>query len=521
MEYLKSFKPLSAAEEKLVECLISGSRTMLGGGEIPDDPNDDVTIRAGLIRHVLTGGDAGFRIHPSGIRLRGAWIAGRLDLQGCNVDVDLTMSKSHFEKAPNLVNARLRGLHLSGCDLPGLIADQARFTGPLFIRSGCIFRGEISLPSASIDGDFQLCDTVIDVETGSALFANGISVSGSVFFGNYPFSPNDTALIASAPILMTSSRIGHDFYISNASLTGPKVEDHNKQADGSETLSEIAFSMSRSIIEGLFFAKALRVSGGIVNLSGVRAKRLNDEPAAEDATFLMRLDGFEYRSFAQHTDISVKSRLRWLARRPVDVGFSAQPYEHLAKLYEQLGHLDDADRVRIAKEDLQRSDDIAIQEGRRAYFRVALLAFSKFTLKYLVGYGYRPIYALLWMVFLIFLLGAFFQKTWNVGDMTPNSAPILVSADWKSATMSHPNNPAEFWSSPGQAGQDYETFYAFAYSADLLIPIVNFGQEDAWAPSTSRSWWGQQGWWMRWFAKALGWVFTALGAAAVTGVIRR
>ena len=117
-------------------------------------------------------------------------------------------------------------------------------------------------------------------------------------------------------------------------------------------------------------------------------------------------------------------------------------------------------------------------------------------------------------------LGLFFQKTWAEGDMTPNAAPILVSKGWIEATERHPENPAAFWSQKGQAGQDWETFQGFAYAADIVIPIVNLGQESAWAPSTSRSPWGQAGWWIRWFAKAAGWIITALGAAAVTGMVR-
>ena len=105
--------------------------------------------------------------------------------------------------------------------------------------------------------------------------------------------------------------------------------------------------------------------------------------------------------------------------------------------------------------------------------------------------------------------------------MTPNAAPILVSADWQAVVKSHPENPARFWAQPGQAGQDWETFNAFAYAADLVIPIVDLGQESAWAPSTSRSPLGQTGWWLRWFAKIIGWIITALGAGAVTGLIRR
>jgi len=142
-------------------------------------------------------------------------------------------------------------------------------------------------------------------------------------------------------------------------------------------------------------------------------------------------------------------------------------------------------------------------------------------LRFTIGYGYRPARAVGWALILIIGLGLFFRATWQAGDMTPNAAPILVSKGWIEATETHPENPGAFWSDTGQAGQDWETFFSFAYAADLVIPIVNLGQESAWAPSTSRSPLGRIGWWLRWFAKGLGWIVTALGAAAITGVIRK
>ncbi len=142
-------------------------------------------------------------------------------------------------------------------------------------------------------------------------------------------------------------------------------------------------------------------------------------------------------------------------------------------------------------------------------------------LRLTVGYGYRPGRAVFLALVMVVALGAFFQRAWEAGDMTPNAAPILISGPWIEATVQRSDNPAEFWSQPGQAGQDWETFSAWAYAADLFIPIVSLGQEAAWAPSTSRSPLGRTGWWLRWFAKTVGWIVTALAAAAITGIIRR
>ncbi|WP_299554191.1 hypothetical protein [uncultured Tateyamaria sp.] len=70
-------------------------------------------------------------------------------------------------------------------------------------------------------------------------------------------------------------------------------------------------------------------------------------------------------------------------------------------------------------------------------------------------------------------------------------------------------------------GRDWETFNRYAYGFDVVIPIIDFGQTDAWAPSTNRGLWGWHLWWGRWVLSVMGWIVTALGAAAITGIIRR
>ena len=271
----------------------------------------------------------------------------------------------------------------------------------------------------------------------------------------------------------------------------------------------------------VLFFKQNQITRGIVNFAGLATRRLNDEPADEQENFKLRLDGFEYQGFSDQADIRLKSRLDWLNRRPEGLEFSSQPYEHLANILFKVGHRNDALDVLFEKEKQRnRANRAVLRREGRGLWRIPILVFNDRLLRYMIGYGYRPFLSLLWGCVLIGALAVLYQKTWDAGDFAPNAAPILVSNDWIKATETHPGNPAEFWSSKGQAGQDYETFQALAYAADIVIPIVNLGQEDAWAPSTSRSVLGEHAWWVRWVAKIFGWVITALGAAAVTGAIR-
>lgn len=516
MQSLREFEPLLPAERRLVDQAATGARVEIGNGELPDSDAQDVEIRAGLIRLILLELDPTAIPHAKGIRVRGARITGTLDFQGVDCANDLSLSRCVMDKTLVFVNARMRGVFLSGCICPGISADNALFDGSVYLRNGFVSTAEIALPGARISGDLQICDAQIDGNGRAALFANSLRVGGSVYLGDYPFDSEDSELRADGAIILSNGDIEEDFYCRNVAVSAANQAGHSI-ADGAEGSNAIALSLTRCEIRGVLYFKQNQVSGGIINLSGAQTRRLNDEPNGAGSGHAIRLDGFEYQDFAQHTDTSVAVRLDWLARRPDGIDFRAQPYEHLARVLDRIGHREDAEKVLIEKERLQRA-------ANRAAASLALR--SVMTVRdglgwFLIAYGYRPSRVILWALVLILGLGVYFQKTWDAGDMTPAAAPILISAPWVAATLEHPENPGAFWSAVGQAGQDYETFQAFAYAADLLIPIVNLGQEEAWGPSTSRSPWGWHGWWIRWLAKVTGWVITALGAAAVTGVIRR
>lgn len=126
------------------------------------------------------------------------------------------------------------------------------------------------------------------------------------------------------------------------------------------------------------------------------------------------------------------------------------------------------------------------------------------------------------------------HQAWEAGDFAPNSDVILNSENWQTlATDDAVANPARVWSDryliqsdettqgPYARGRDYETFNAFYYAIDTVIPIISLGQEVAWAPSTNRGPWGWRLWWLRYWLIILGWIVTAIGAAAVTGIIRK
>ncbi len=141
-------------------------------------------------------------------------------------------------------------------------------------------------------------------------------------------------------------------------------------------------------------------------------------------------------------------------------------------------------------------------------------------LRFSIGYGFAPHRALGWLAG-IWLIATFLAHfAWQAGDFAPNSDVIQISAEWQTLAELD-RNPAQAWSRFYAPGEDWETFNAFAYAADLVIPIIDLNQTDAWTPSTNRGPWGRRLWRYGFFLNIAGWLITALGAAAITGIIRR
>ena len=140
-------------------------------------------------------------------------------------------------------------------------------------------------------------------------------------------------------------------------------------------------------------------------------------------------------------------------------------------------------------------------------------------MKWLVGFGYAPQRAVWWAFGTIVVSGLFYQYVWSFGGIVPNSDVILTSASWSAALAASPAHPAAYFLKQ-EVGQHYEAYFAFAHAADIFIPLIDFGQESAWTATTATKL-GALGWAAAWGIKTFGWIVTALGAAAITGIIRR
>ncbi|MDF9303614.1 hypothetical protein P5P81_14290 [Tritonibacter mobilis] len=488
--------PPNAAEQQLKAAAEAGEFCELGPrDQIPEEPANWQTltaaqearhIRAEVLRLILLNGD-GCDTAAKGVVMRGAYISGSLDLTNCIIPGSLILYDCRLEYRIFAPRSKWAGdLRLKTCALPGLKA------------GGTEFRGQVSCEAVNFSSP-----------EAEALNLQRTEVKGGLFLRN-------TTLNRSAHL--GGVKVGGQMSCKGTTFNTPKG---------------MALTLRDAEITGGLYLSNITQIRGILDLSDAKTSILVDNPHSYPPTGALILDGFTYDRIIGSTDS--KTRLDWLAKGDRWNGeFFPQPYKQLAKTLHDMGHEADAQEVlytlatKLAaerKKELHKkiasqrphSPVLGLAIGLR--LRLGTERMTDFLLRSVVGYGRKPFRSLGWLIGLIALCSVFAVGAWHHGDFAPNSAPILRSVEWRELS-DHPN-AAQHWVQTSPTGKDWESFHPLAYAADVVIPIVEFGQTEAWAPSTERGPWGYHLWWLRWVFTTLGWIVTALGAAALTGLIRR
>jgi uncharacterized protein YjbI with pentapeptide repeats len=639
---------LSEAEKKLVEHCERGELTILGSGTRPKRPSQARTIRADLLRYLILGGCDQCRVHEKGVQLRGAWIAGGLDLSFGSAKGAVHLLECAFEAPFAAYQASFDRLVLNGSSLPGLNAQGCTIKGDVLLDNmqssgevsfsgaeiggqlifndaelynaghsalqaegasirGDVFlsemksSGEVSLAGAAIGGQLNCTGATLNGGNSDALKAYNASISGGVFLrklkscGEVSFSYAEIGgIISCTGAELDGGDEGHALNVSNATIKGSVFLD-NVKSNGEVSFAGAAIvgqlccddadlkggkrkalnaagttingdvflhrltsnrevSFSGATIEGQisfygaelngnkakalngqsmttktgFFWRDVKSVNGTVDLSAAHLNNLADDAASWHLVSNLILVGTTYENLIGPFDLDL--RKAWLRRGSEPAGqFHPQPYQQLAKFYRETGHRYEAREILVAKEIEQRkATRKAIREGKartESWLIPGVLVFLNlvwdWATRLIAGYGYKPWLSLWWLGGLVTVMMISAQLTWNAGDFAPNSAVVLTSQDWKTIADGPSENPAADWSDALAPGKDYETFYSFAYALDVVVPVLDLGQTDAWAPSPARGDWG---YWMFYLQKifiVLGWVVTAIAAAAISGMIRR
>ncbi|WP_431040625.1 oxidoreductase [Streptomyces sp. P1-3] len=491
-------------------------------------------IRAGVLAALLLGAvDAAPGDRPA-LRVTGALITDILDLRFAEIPVPVVLTDCRFDQTPLLQGASTRELLLTGCGAPGLAADGAQIDGR-FVLSGCRLTGPLVLNRARIQGDVNLCDTAITAPGATAVSAVGADVGGDVLCTN---------LVVEGTFRLSGASIAGEFDLEGATLTNPgghALDAYRVQCNGdftfhpgfraegrvilsgASTSSAIGFCGARlsnpgsialeavdvGVARNFDLGRGLTVDGGIqldgsrigtvlsfrdaelahsggtalslnltqaretdlrtttpvdgaADLRGAQLGILHDSPETWPAD--LRLSETTYDSLS--APLAATERLEWLRRGTG--GYLPQPYEQLVAAYRRLGHEDEARTVLLAK---QRHRRTTLPLPARLWGHVQDAS---------VGYGYRPLRAGLWLMALL-AVGALFFSLRAPAPLEAGKAPA---------------------------------FNAFFYTLDLLVPVITFGQEPAFAPRGA-------GQWLAYGLVAAGWILATTVTAGISRALSR
>jgi hypothetical protein len=186
--------PLTDVERRLVDHVIRGEPLDLAGGEPVDeagmrswDRDSSRTIQAAVLRDILRGRLAPDP-DPHGLRLRGARIAGRLDLENVTTGVAVELKDCLLGEGLVARDATLRCLSLSGCRLEGPYQsplDADRLSATMLVLDHAVITaacetGAIQLLNAHL-GILACSHATIRNDSGPALAADGLQVDHAVY----------------------------------------------------------------------------------------------------------------------------------------------------------------------------------------------------------------------------------------------------------------------------------------------------------------------------------------------------
>ena len=555
---LSDFLPLLPGEEIVLAGLRNGHIDRIGDGRRPVSRARDREIRAPFLRFLLLGGDDEARPLEKGILLKGAWIHEPLDLEGCRVPRGLELRACHFDDTPILRGAIIDSVRFEGSRLPGLEAEGLETRGSL-ILAGAEILGPIALAGSKLGGALVLDDARLTLPEGASLGAEALSarrlsarravlrgsllLTGARLIGDVDLShiviesPDPPALCANGIETQANLLLRGAAIRGETSLVGAKVAG-DLDCSGARFSHEgaIALHLGRANVEGAFFLRAGARVSGVLDLTGASFGVLNDDLECWPEAGELRLNRCLYGAIID-SDLDVSRRLAWLARQtPARWGadFWPQPYEQLANAYRTMGHEEDARRVLIEKERLQR-------RARRAragnpLHRSLLLAIDGM-LGLSIRYGRAPFLSFVWLILFWAVGVGVFAFAEGQGAFKPASPLLLRSPEWllcaippeESRTPPGAASPQPGRAVPGQNQLDcfraqwearsYPGFNPWMYSLDTLFPVLEIDQKSFWRVDPTRDW-GRPTKAYFYFQSMIGWILSVLAIAGFTGFVR-
>ncbi|MET0131995.1 MAG: hypothetical protein ABW215_00225 [Kibdelosporangium sp.] len=187
---------LTEAEQHLAAAFHRGDRIDLGGA----------AVRGKVLTDLFNGPEV-----PTVLRLTGARITEFFSLQGRVVRQVIDLRGCVFEHRLDLRMAKLVGLRMHGCRMPGVLGRNMRIESDLILEPRFTCDGTLDLTDATIGGSLRMSGAVLH----GALLGSRLHVNGSL---------QAVVLRASGGVHLTSASVGGTLSLTSAHLS-------NKEGD--------------------------------------------------------------------------------------------------------------------------------------------------------------------------------------------------------------------------------------------------------------------------------------------------
>ncbi|MFF3935868.1 membrane-associated oxidoreductase [Streptomyces phaeofaciens] len=438
---------LTPAEQRVWRAFATGTEVDLPG-------DGEQSVRAAVVRALLLNGprEAG---EIAAVKLRGARITGELDLRYATVDSVVHLTHCRFEEPPDLTGAHLRYLSLRDSEMPGLSMTRTRIDGSLRLTR-CRFDGPVRLDGSQISGALFLEGVEITAEPGPrpvlqlhqisvaddlcarGLRARGaIRLDGATIAGSLDLEDADLAHPGGFVVEAEAVEIGANLLARRLRAEG-RIDLRGARIPGRVDLLDARLSnpggtalrASSCVIGEFWLRRGPRVEG-MLNLRRAEINQLDVEP--EMLPDQVRMLDLTYTFLTPHEP--PERRLPMLERD--GEGYDPHAYEQLTAAYRRIGDDQAARLVQLAKQRRRRS---TLPWYGQVWGHLQDAA---------VGYGFRPLRAAGWLLSLL-----------AVGS--------LVFAGHHPPPLKRAESPE---------------FDPVFFTLDLLLPVISFGQEGAFAPT--------------------------------------
>jgi hypothetical protein len=476
----QNFGSLNRAEQLLVRAAVVRNLVWLGPSSDPGDPSNAVahgdrwglerSVRAEVIRWVASDPAAAAFVHPSGPGFAGARVTGQIDFSYLVLTRPITMLSCYIPDGIDLTYARTQAIDLRRSLTGTIDADSATIDGDLSMLNG--HYAGVSMFRTHLTGNLDFIGAQVSSPGEYAIQATEATIGGDADFHQ--------GFTTDGLIDFRFAKVGHSLSFNDAHFGG--AGDNGLNAE-------------RAAVAGMiYWVNVTHTSRTILDLANGRAQGLGDDAVSWPAPGNLNLDGFVYESIVEGpTDAA--ARLRWLGRQAP--GYRPQPYEELARVLTSDGDTSGATDVLIAQRRAQREFG---NLGRPERMWNLLLEIT-------IGYGYRPLRALWWILGFVLFGTALFGAGYRMRVITPSEADAY-------------GKYAETGSAPGH----YPPFNAFVYSLENFLPVVDLHQGEYWRPNPgqpdSRTMAASLLRWYLWLHILAGWTLTPLLFAGLSGLIR-